>query len=37
VSGDFKDAEWPTIAVVVVLLGIAFLHRLRSVRRQNAS
>jgi membrane protein DedA with SNARE-associated domain len=37
VSGDFKDAEWPTIIVVVVLLVFAFFHRLRSVRRQNAS
>jgi membrane protein DedA with SNARE-associated domain len=35
VSGDFKDAEWPTIIVVVILVVLAFLHRLRSVRRQN--
>jgi membrane protein DedA with SNARE-associated domain len=37
VSGDFKDAEWPTIIAVVILLVFAFVHRLRSVRRQNAS
>jgi len=37
VSGDFHDAEYPTIAVVVVLLLVAFWHRWRSVRRQNAS
>ena len=37
VSGDFKDAEWPTILAVVILLVFAFVHRLRSVRRQNAS
>jgi membrane protein DedA with SNARE-associated domain len=36
VSGDFKDAEWPTIIVLAVLVIAAFLHRLRSVRRQNA-
>lgn len=36
VSGDFKDAEWPTIVVVVILMAVAFVHRLRSVRRQNA-
>lgn len=36
ISGDFKDAEWPTIIVLVLLLVAAFLHRLRSVRRQNA-
>jgi membrane protein DedA with SNARE-associated domain len=37
VSGDFKDAEWPTVIVVVILAALGFLHRLRSVRRQNAS
>lgn len=36
VSGDFKDAEWPTIIIVVVVLIAGFLHRFRSVRRQNA-
>jgi membrane protein DedA with SNARE-associated domain len=36
VSGDFKNAELPTIIVIVALLVAAFLHRLRSVRRQNA-
>jgi membrane protein DedA with SNARE-associated domain len=37
VSGDFHDAELPTIAVVVVLLAVAIWHRVRSVRRQNAN
>jgi membrane protein DedA with SNARE-associated domain len=37
ISGDFKDAEWPTIIIVVLLLIAAFLHRLRSVRRQDAA
>jgi membrane protein DedA with SNARE-associated domain len=36
VSGDFHDAELPTIAVVVVLLATAIGYRVRSVRRQNA-
>jgi membrane protein DedA with SNARE-associated domain len=37
VNGDFHDAELPTIAVVAVLLVLAIWHRVRSVRRQNAS
>jgi membrane protein DedA with SNARE-associated domain len=37
VSGDFHDAQWPTIIVVVLLLALGFWHRLRSVRRANAS
>ena len=37
VNGDFHDAELPTIAVVAVLLALAIWHRVRSVRRQNAS
>jgi membrane protein DedA with SNARE-associated domain len=37
VSGDFHDAELPTIAVVVVLLAVAIVYRVRSVRHQNAS
>lgn len=37
VSGDFKDAEWPTIIVVVLALVAGFLHRFFSVRRQRQS
>lgn len=37
VSGDFHDAELPTIVLVVVLVVVAIWHRVRSVRRQNAS
>jgi membrane protein DedA with SNARE-associated domain len=36
VSGDFHDAEWPTIIVVALVLLAGFVHRFRSVRRQHA-
>jgi len=37
ISGDFHDAELPIIIVVVALLVLGFWHRLRTVRRHNAS
>lgn len=37
VSGDFHDAELPTIVIVAVLCAVGLLHRLGSVRRQRAA
>jgi membrane protein DedA with SNARE-associated domain len=37
VSGDFRAAEYPIIAVVVVGLAYVIWHRWRSVQRDNAS
>jgi len=35
VSGDFKTAEYPIIAIVVLGLAFGLWHRIRSVRRDN--
>jgi len=37
VSSDFHKAQTPTIIVIVILLAWGFWHRLRTVRRHNAS
>jgi membrane protein DedA with SNARE-associated domain len=37
VSADFHKAQTPTIIVIVILLAWGFWHRLRTVRRHNAS
>jgi membrane protein DedA with SNARE-associated domain len=37
VSRDFHDAQTPTIIVIVALLAFGFWHRIRTVRRHNAS
>lgn len=36
VSGDFRAAEYPIIAIIVLGLVAGFWHRLRTVRRHNA-
>lgn len=37
VSADFHKVQTPTIIVIVILLAWGFWHRLRTVRRHNAS
>lgn len=37
VNGDFKAAEYPIIAIIVLAIAFAIWHRIRAVRRQNAS
>jgi len=37
VSRDFHDAQTPIIVVIVVLIAFGFWHRVRTVRRHNAS
>ena len=37
VSKDFHAAQTPMIIIIVVLLALGFWHRLRTVRRHNAS
>jgi membrane protein DedA with SNARE-associated domain len=36
VNGDFKVAEYPIIAVIVLAIAFVLWHRIRAVRRQNA-
>jgi membrane protein DedA with SNARE-associated domain len=35
VSNDFHDAQWPVVAVVVLLIAFGIWHRVRSVRQQS--
>ena len=37
VAGDFHDAQWPIVALIVLGLAWALWHRVRTVRRHNAS
>ena len=37
VAGDFHDAQWPIVALIVVALAWGLWHRVRAVRRHNAS
>jgi membrane protein DedA with SNARE-associated domain len=37
VSKDFHDAQWPIVAVIVLVLAWALWHRIKTVRRHNAS
>jgi len=37
VAGDFHDAQWPIVALIVVVLAWGLWHRVRTVRRHNAS
>ena len=37
VAGDFHNAQWPIVALIVLALAAALWHRIRTVRRHNAS
>ena len=37
VAGDFHDAQWPIVAIIVVGLAWALWHRIRTVRGRNAN
>jgi membrane protein DedA with SNARE-associated domain len=37
VSKDFHYAQWPIVIVIVILLALALWHRIRTVKRHNAS